>query len=115
MSVQLAPLLRGKATQSAGNDDATGTATVAAIEATEHLVLGVEAHYDIGVSAIKTITLKHGSTTWVVFRWDFTNGPFIFNLPVALKASQNEAVTAALEASGTNGRTGYVTLFTATN
>ncbi len=115
MSVQTAPLLRGSGTQSSGVANGIATATVSAITATVHLVLGVEANYDVGVSLIKTVTLKHGGVTWVTFRWDFTNGPFVFNLPVALKSAQNEAVTAELEASGAGGTTGYITLYTATN
>ncbi len=115
MSVQTAALLRGSGTQSSGVANGTATATVSAIAAQAHLVFGVEANYDIGVSAIKTITLKHGGTTWVTFRWNFTNGPFVFNLPVVLKGAQNEAVTAELEASGAGGTTGYITLYTATN
>ncbi len=115
MSVQEAALLRGSPTQSAAADNATSTATVSATPATQHLVFGIEAHFDIAVTAIKDITLKHGSTTWQVFRWDFTNGPFAFAFPVALKAGTNEAVTAELQASGTGGTNGYVTLYTATN
>ena len=115
MSVQMASLLRGIPTQSAGVANGTATATVAAIAGVQHLVFGVEANYDVGVSAIKTVTLKHGGVTWVTFRWDFTNGPFVFNLPVALKSAQNEAVTAELQASGAGGTTGYITLYTATN
>ncbi|KKN06676.1 hypothetical protein LCGC14_1074730 [marine sediment metagenome] len=116
MSVQMAALLRGTPTQSTGVANGTATATVAAIAGVQHLVFGVEANYDVGVSAIKTITIKHGGVTWVTFRWDFTNGPFVpSEFPVALKAALNEAVTAELQASGAGGTTGYVTLYTATS
>ena len=115
MSIGTAPLLRGKATQSTAADNATATATVAAIPEQKHLVLGVEAHYGAAVSAIKTVTVKHGSTAWVTHRWDFTNGPFVYNYPVALKGSQNEAVSVELEASGAGSTNGYATIFTATD
>jgi hypothetical protein len=115
MSIQTAALLRGKVTQSAAADNATATATVSAITHQSHYVLGVEAHYDAAVSAIKTVTIKHGSTTWQVFRWDFTNGPFFFSFPVAFKGANNEAVSAELEASGSGGTDGLVTIYTALN
>lgn len=115
MSIHTAPLLRGKPTQSSGADNATATASVSAIAEQKHLVLGVEAHYGAAVSSIKTVTIKHGSTTWQTFRWDFTNGPFFFSFPVAFLGSLNEAVSAELEASGAGGTSGYVTLYTATD
>jgi hypothetical protein len=113
MSIGTAPLLRGKATQSAAADNATATATVAAVANQKHLVLGVEAHYDAAVSTFQTVTIKHGSTTWITHRWDFSNGPFIMNYPVALLGSNNEAVSAELQASGAGGTDGYVILYTA--
>ena len=113
MSVSLAPLLRGSVTQSSGADNATATATVAAIAATQHLILGIEAHYDAQVTARKTVTVKHGSTTFITFRWDFTNDTFVFAFPVALKGGSNEAVSVELEASGNGGDSGYVSLWVA--
>ncbi len=115
MAADSAPLLRGKATQSAGADDAIATATVAAREATTFLVLGVHAHYDAAVTAIKTITLTvDGAAT--VFRHDFTNGAFAYNFPVALSSgSPNVAVTCALEASGTGGTEGQALIWHADN
>ena len=115
MSVETAPLLRGSATQSSAATNATATATVAAIEAQVHLVLGVSCDYDAVVASFKTVTVKHGSTTWQVFNWDFTNGPFAFSFPVALKPDQNEAVSVELEASGDGGIDGRATIYTALN
>ena len=113
MSTTMAPLLRGRPTQSSGADNATATASVSAITAQKHLVMGVEAHYSATVSAIKTVTVKHGSTTWQTFRWDFSNGPFFFSFPVAFRSDTGEAVSAELEASGTGGTSGYVTIYSA--
>ena len=115
MSVETAALLRGTATQSSATDNATATATVSATEATVYLAFGVRADYDAVVAAFKTITVKHGSTTWEAFNWDFNNGPFAFNFPVALKSDPNEAVSVELEASGSSGVNGRATIYTATN
>ena len=115
MSVVTAALLRGRVVQSAAADNATATGTVAAIENVTHLILGVEAHYDAVVAAIKTVTVKHGSTTFQTFRWDFNNGGFAFSFPVALKADPNEAVRVDLEASGTGGINGYASIYVAEN
>lgn len=112
MSIGLAPLLRGKATQSASADNAIATATAAAIANQAHLILGVEAHYDAAVSLFKTITVSYNGES-IVHRWDFSNGPFIFNYPIALKGADGATVTAALEASGTGGTEGSVILYTA--
>lgn len=113
MSVTMAALLRGRVVQSAGVANGTATGTVAAIEAVTHLVFGVEAHYDVVVATIKTITVKHGTTTFQTFRWDFNNGSFSFSFPVALKAEPNEAVSVELEASGAGGTTGYASIYVA--
>ena len=113
MSVQLAALIRGEGTQSTGVANGIATATVAAIAAVTHLIFGVEAHYDVSVTSIKDVTITHNGVT-LTFRWDFTNGPFIYNLPVALAGADSGAVSATIAASGAGGTTGYVTLFTAT-
>ncbi len=114
MSVHTAPLLRGRAVQSTGVANGTATATVAAIEGTSHIILGVEAHYDVSVTVIKAIVITQGSNVYTI-RWDFNNGLFAFALPVGIKADVNQAVTATLAASGDGGTTGYVTLFVAEN
>lgn len=115
MSVATAALLRGRVVQSSAGDNATATGTVAAIANVTHLILGVEAHYDAVVAAIKTIAVKHGSSTFQTFRWDFNNGSFAFSFPVALKADPNEAVTVELQASGTGGINGYASVYVAEN
>lgn len=110
-----AAILRGKGTQSTAADNATATASVAAIAEQRHTVYGVHADYSAAVAAIKTVTVKHGSTTWAVFRWDFTAGMFIYNFPLPFRGALNEAVSVELEASGTGGTTGRCTIFTATD
>lgn len=112
MSIGTAPLLRGKHTQSAAADNATATATVAAVANQRHMILGVEAHFSAAVTAIVAVTVNYNSLTWTE-RWDFTNGPFFFNFPVGLMGAVGSTVTATLGASGTGGTNGYVTLFTA--
>jgi hypothetical protein len=113
MSSQTAPLLRGSATQSAAADNATATATKAATAAVKRLILGVEAQYDIGVAAIRTLTLNVAGSEVKNWEWDFTNGPFLFMFPVALKTEINEAVTLVLEASGSGGTSGDCTVWVA--
>ena len=114
MSVQVAPLLRGSATQSTAVDNAASTATLAATEGVKRLILGVEAQFDVGVTAIVNLTLNVAASEVKNWEWDFTNGPFIYNLPVALAGADSGAVSATVAASGAGGTTGYVTLFTAT-
>jgi hypothetical protein len=114
MSIGTAALRAGRVTESTAADNATATATVSAIPNQTHLVFGVEAQYSAAVSSIKTVTLKHGSTAWRTWRWDFSNGPFLYNLPVALRSSLNEAVSVELEASGAGGTDGYAVVWTAT-
>ena len=114
MSVHVAPLLRGRVVQSASTDNATATATVAAIAGTSHLILGVEAHFDKDVTAVKVITVTAGSQVYVLSH-NFTLGLFAFAFPVAIHADVNEAVTATLTASGTSSTDGLVTLFIAEN
>ncbi len=105
---------RGLVTQSTGVANGIATATVAAIEGVQHIIHGVEAHYDVDTDAVKTITVKHGSTTFIVFRPDFNNGEFKWTFPNELKGDPNEAVTVALEASGAGGTTGYVSVWHST-
>lgn len=115
MSVQTAPLLRGSATQSAAVDNNTSTATVAATAGVKRLILGVEAQFDIAVTAIVTLTLNIAGSEVKNWKWDFTNGPFILMFPVALKTDVNEAVTLVLGASGTGGRSGDCTVWMASD
>ncbi len=115
MSVLTAALLRGSVTESAGVANGTATATVAAIEGQTHLILGVDAYFNVGVSSRKTIVIKQGSTTVKTFDWDFTNDLFAFSFPVALSFGPNVAVSAELEASGAGGTSGFVSLWTALN
>lgn len=104
-------LLAGNVAASTDADNATATATVAATEGARHFALGVSADFSAAVSAIKTITIKRGSTTLLVVRWDFANGPAILPLPGLLHGDHNEAISAELAASGSGGTTGRVYLF----
>ena len=115
MSVHTAALTRGDLAESAGADNATATATQAAVGNQTHWILGVSAEYSAAVSLFRTITVKKGSTTLKTFRWDFTNGPFHFSFPVALRGDLGGAVSAELQASGTGGTSGYATVWTALN
>lgn len=111
MAIQAQALIGGKVTQSSATANAVATVTVSAIPAQTHRMLGVSADYDVGVSSIKTITILQGSTTVVVFKWDFTNGAFHFAFPAALKGVQGGAVSATLEASGAGGTSGRISLY----
>ena len=111
MSIQAQVLVSGEVTQSAAADNATATATVAAITGMTHRMLGVSADYDVAVTSIKTITIKQGSTTVVVFKWDFTNGAFHFAFPAALRGVLGGAVSATLEASGASSTNGRISLY----
>lgn len=104
-------LLNGKVTQSSAADNATATATAAAIERVRHGGLGVYADYSAAVSAIKTITVKRGTTTLAVFRHDFAGGAFAYSFPCPVWSDYGEALSVELEASGTVGTSGRVALF----
>jgi hypothetical protein len=92
-------------------DNATATATVAAVDGVRHRHLGVITDYSAAVSAIKTITWKVGSTTKAILRWDFAKGPFVGPVPGVVRGGVNEAISVELAASGTGGITGRVYLF----
>ena len=111
MSVQTGPLLRGSATQSAAADNATATATLAATAGAQRLILGVEAQYNVAENSIRTLTLNIAGSEVKNWEWDFTNGPFLFMFPVALKTGVNEAVTLVFEASGTGNTSGDCTIW----
>lgn len=115
MSVMVAPLLRGTATQATAVDNGTATATLAKTAGVKRLILGVEAQYNVGVSAIKKLTLNVAGSEVKNWEWDFANGPFLFMLPVALKTNVDEAVTLVLEASGTASTFGDCTLWVASD
>lgn len=110
------PLISGQVVQSAAVDNATATATVAATLAVRHIALGLHADYSAAPAAgFKTITLKKGSSTIVIFRHDFTQGAFVMPLPVGLGGDSNQAISAELQASGTAAVTGRVALFFISN
>ncbi len=115
MSVTTAPLLRGSATQATAADNATATATLAATNGVKRLILGVEAQYNVGVSAIKNLTLNVAGSEVKNWEWDFTNGPFLFMFPVAIHTLLNEEVTLVLEASGSASTFGDCTIWVASD
>lgn len=104
-------LLNGDVVQSGLADNATATASKAAIQAQRIFVCGVEADYSATVAAIKTITLKFGTVTKFIIRWPFSLGPFLWAFPAIPKSIPNEAASIELEASGTGGVTGRVAMF----
>ena len=113
MGVNAEVLLNAKVTQGSVADNATATATVSATGSTTHGILGVHADYSAAPAAgYKTITVKKGSTTLVIFRHDFALGPAFYPLPSAVWGDAGGAVSAELEASGTGGVTGRIALFT---
>lgn len=113
MTVLVAPLLRGGATQSTAVDNGISTATVAATPAVKRLILGVEAQYSVKESSLRTLTLNVAGSEVKNWEWDFTFGPFIMMFPVAIKTEINEAVTLVLDASGTNSTFGDCTVWIA--
>jgi len=115
MSIHTAPLLRGTATQSTAADNAASTATVAATAGVKRLIFGVEGQFDIAVTSLVTLTLNVAGSEVKNWIWDYTNGPFIFMFPVALKTNVNEAVTLVLGASGTGGTSGDCTVWVASD
>ncbi len=115
MSIAVQILTSGKGTQSSAADNATATATVAAIPAQTHRMMGVHAEFDAAVTSFKAITIIQGSTTLAVFNHDFTNGEFAFAFPTPLPGVMGGAVSATLAASGSGGTSGRVMLFTFAN
>ena len=109
--IQAQALLAGKVTQSSSTDNATATVAVSAIEGQTHFMLGVSADYNVALNALKAITIIQGSTTVLVFEWDFNNGAFHFAFPAAIKGVFGGAVSATLEASGTNSTFGRISLY----
>ena len=115
MSIAAQILISGKGTQSSAADNAVATATVAAIPAQTHRMMGVHAEFDAAVALFKVITIIQGSTTVLTLNHDFTNGEFAFAFPAPLAGVMGGAVSATLAASGTGGINGRVTLFTFAN
>lgn len=109
MSIQAQVLLAARATQSSAADNATATATAEAIPGMTQRVLGVSADYSATVSSIKTVTVTGKDT--VIYRWDFTNGPFHLALPLPVVGVLGATITVALEASGSGGVTGRATAY----
>ncbi len=113
MSAQLAPLLRGSVTQATAVDNGTATATVTATGGVKRLILGVEAQYSVRETSLRTLVLNIAGVEKKNWKWDFTNGPFFFMFPVAVKTLVNEEVTLVLDASGTTSTFGDCTLWIA--
>lgn len=113
-AIQAEALLNGAATQGTAVNNDTASVTLAAIEGQRHFIGSIEADYSAAVSAIKTVTLKFGSTTVFVWRHDFSKGSFSRGVGFAVHGDYNQAVSVELEASGTAGTTGRVGVFKAT-
>jgi hypothetical protein len=109
MAAQSEVLLNGRPVQGSIATNAVATATAAAILGVRHFVTGIDADYSPAVAAIKTVTLKFGTTVMFVWRWDFSKGPFIRNLPLPVHGDYNQAVSVELEAGGVavDGRCGF--------
>lgn len=101
-------MLNGSLVQSSDVDNDVATATASAIAAQRHFVGGINADYSAAVAAIRTVTLKFGTTTIHVWRHDFTGGRFETSLPFAVHGDYNQAVSVELQASGSGGTTGRV-------
>lgn len=101
-------VLNGDLVQSSAANNATATATKAATANARHFIGAIYADYSATVSAIKTVTLKFGTTAKFIWRWDFSAGPFVANLAWPVHSDYNEAASVELEASGTGGTTGRV-------
>ena|SRR5207248_11725867 len=101
-------ILNGDVVQSAAADNAIATASKAATANARHFVSGIAADYSVAVALIKTVTLKLGGVAKLIYRWDFSKGPFLHNFPVPIHGDYNAAVSVELEASGTGGTTGRV-------
>lgn len=105
------PTLNGDLVQGSLADNATASATKPAIGSQRIFACGVAADYSATVAAIKTVTLKLGTATKMIVRWNFANGPFVWSFPAMIHGDYNQAVSVELEASGTGGITGRATLF----
>lgn len=106
--IQAELLLNARPVQSGAVDNATATATAAAIANVRHFMCAIEADYSTSAPTNKTVTVKVAGVAVFVFRWDFTKGPFARALAVPIHGGYNEAVSVELEASGTGGVTGRV-------
>lgn len=110
--VRRLPLTHGVAVQSGDTDNAVATATAAGIKRANHTALGYAADYSAAPAAgYKTVTFKVGGVAVLVLRRNFANGGFMETLPAAIKAAENTDLSVELQASGTAGVTGRVTLF----
>lgn len=105
-------LLNGRVVESSDADNALATATVAAIAGVRHFMAGLTADYSvIPAAGIKLIQIKVGTTVVKNIRWNpIIEFPFRFAFPVDLHGDYNQAISAELQASGTGGQTGRVSI-----
>lgn len=89
----------------ANADNAAATATKAASIGQTYYVTGVAAGFS--AAATKLLQILDGAT--VIFECPVVNAGVI-TFPSPLKATQGNAVSAVLAASGTSGNVGYVNL-----
>jgi hypothetical protein len=86
-------------------DNATATATRAGVGGQKHYVTGL--HASFSAAAIKTLTLKDGSTVLQTFH---VHNQRDIALPHAVEITAGSAASAVLAASGTGGVLGAVNL-----
>jgi hypothetical protein len=107
--IQAELLLNSRPVQ--GNVGAAGalaSVSVAAVDGVRHFILGIEADYSAAVASIKTVTVKINAAAVFVYRWDFSKGPFVRNLPAPWHGDYKQAVSVELEGTGAaeTGRVG---------
>lgn len=105
--------LNGRATESAGADNALATATMGAVSAARHFLTGIKAGYSAAPAAgFKIIQIKFGTVVQFNIEWDPTKEmPLWFGFPGQVHGDYNQAVSAELAASGTATVLGRVALF----
>ena len=105
-------LLNGRSVESSDVDNATATATVAAVAAVRHFIASLTADYSAAPAAgFKLIQIKFGTTVVKNIRWNpALEMPFRLTLGVDIHGDFNQAVSAELAASGTPAVTGRVGL-----
>lgn len=112
-------LTTGDAVSSPAEDNATATATLAALDTVggqgRYFLTGVACDFSATVAAVKTVTItwtdSGGTSSTLVLRRTYAEAGFVYRFPSPLGCRIGTGAAAALEASGTGGVTGRVTLF----
>jgi hypothetical protein len=101
----MSDFLRAGWVEDASADNATATATKAAVSTKQHIIFGVTASFS--AAATKLLTVKDGNTT-IMERTIYSAADLTF--PRGIAATKGNAVSAILTASGSGGVIGYVAL-----